>query len=116
MAVDILEDTVLPTWDVRFDLRIDQSDFRLVSGIARSEALAHIVRGIPIPPSVYERLDRLNILRAVRGTTGIEGADLSEDDVARVLASSDNVLGGSRFREEREARNAAAVMRTVADL
>jgi Fic family protein len=106
----------VPTWDVRFNLRIDQSDYRLVSAIAKTDALAYIVRGIPIPPSVYDRLDQLNILRAVRGTTGIEGADLSEEDVARVLQSEENVLGSSRTREEREARNAAAVMRMVADV
>jgi len=63
---------------------------------------------------VYDRLDRLNISRAVRGTTGIEGADLSEEEVARVLDSEENVLGQARSREEREARNAAAVMRLVA--
>jgi len=105
----------MPTWDVSFDLHIDLSNYQLISAVAKTEALAHIVRGIPIPPAVYDRLDRLNISRAVRGTTGIEGADLSEEEVALVLSSEVDVLGGAKAREEREARNAAAVMRMVAE-
>jgi hypothetical protein len=104
----------MPTWDVDFTLHIGLTDYKVVSGGARAEALAHVVRGIPIPPAVYERLDRLNISRAVRGTTGIEWADLSAEEVERVMLSDEPcVLGQAKAREEREARNAAAVMRMV---
>jgi Fic family protein len=100
-------------WDVRFDLHVDLSNEVLIKAVARAEALAQIVRGIPLPPAVYDRIDRLNISRAVRGTTGIEGADLSEEEVARVLTTDHAVLGQARAREEREARNAGAVMALV---
>ena len=104
----------MPNWDIRFDLNIDLTAYELIAAVARSEALAYIVRGIPMPPAVHARLDRLNISRAVRGTTGIEGSDLSEAEVAQVLDSNaENVLGRGRVREEREARNAANVMRFV---
>ncbi len=104
----------MPNWDVRFDLNVDQRDEALVKAVAKAEALAQIVRGIPLPPAAYEQIDRLNISRAVRGTTGIEGSDLSEDEVAQVLRTNQNVLGQARAREEREVRNAGAVMAFVA--
>ena len=56
-------------------------------------------------------------MRAVRGTTGIEGADLTEEEVGRILEEPHDkpVLPESRAREEQEARNAEAVMRFVAN-
>jgi Fic family protein len=106
----------LPAWTVRFDLRINLSDSRLLPAIAKAEALSAVIRGIPMPPAVGQRLDRLNILRAVRGTTGIEGSDLSEDEVGRVLDSMSDApaLPAGRRREELEVRNAARVMEFVA--
>lgn len=64
------------------------------------------------------KIDALNILRAVQGTTGIEGIELSEDEVERVLeaAPGERALSPGREREEKEVRNAANVMRYVADL
>ena len=49
----------------------------------------------------------------MRGTTGIEGADLTEGEVGDILAAGPGggpVLGEARAREETEARNAARVM------
>ncbi|MEX0786190.1 MAG: Fic family protein [Dehalococcoidia bacterium] len=85
---------------------------------ARAEALAAVIRQIPIPPFVKARIDALNILRAVRGTTGIEGADLSEEEVERIIGArpEERVLSASRAREEKEVRNADRVMKYVAEL
>jgi len=107
----------MPTWDVRFDLNVNLGSAELVQLVARAEALASVIRGVPMPPYVRERLDRLNILRAVRGTTGIEGSDLTEQEVAQVLSTDATgpVLPGSRSREEQEVRNANFVMRYIAD-
>ncbi len=79
--------------------------------------MASVTRGIPIPPSVQERLDRLNILRAVGGTIGIEGTELSEEEIRLVIASPPDVspLGPGREREEQEARNANELMEYVAE-
>lgn len=103
----------MPTWDVRFNLPLDLSDTRLLAALARAEALSSVIRGVHISPYVRERLDRLNIVRAVRGTTAIEGADLSEEEVARVIASPEPVLGSARQRDEQETRNAELVMRHI---
>ncbi|MCC6237656.1 MAG: Fic family protein [Dehalococcoidia bacterium] len=64
-------------------------------------------------------MNRLNIVRAVRGTTGIEGAEVSEDEVERILAapaSRGPVLGEARAREEREVRNASRVMEFIREV
>lgn len=103
----------MPRWSVHFHAAVDFSDQELVQLVARIEALAWLVAEIPLPPAVREEANRLNIVRAVRGTTGIEGANLTEGEVGDILAATpDNepVLGAARAREEAEARNAAQVM------
>ena len=107
----------MPSWDVHFDLCVDVSDPALVAHVAAIRATARTIRGIPIPPAVQEDLHRLNIMRAVRGTTGLEGADLSEEEVREVIGAREGapVLSASRQREEREVRNAHALMRFVED-
>ena len=66
----------MPSWPVSFNLRLNLTSPEILTLAARAEAMARVIRAIPIPPHVQERIDRLNILRAVRGTTGIEGSDL----------------------------------------
>ena len=68
----------MPSWQVNFDLRLATNARDIVEDLAMVHAMASVIRGIPIPPQVQQRLDQLNIMRAVRGTTGIEGIELSE--------------------------------------
>lgn len=104
----------MPAWRVHFDLVVDASRPSLVQALAEIRAFASVVRGVPLPPSVQRRLHALNIMRAVRGTTGIEGADLSEEEVGAIIAASATpVLSGARQREELEARNANELMKRV---
>lgn len=109
---------VMPRWDVHFSTRVDVTKPTIVDCVAKIHALSAVTRGIPVPPHVQTRLDHLNILRAVRGTTGIEGSDLSEEEVAEVLRAprTEPVLSGNRSREEKEVRNAEALMYRVAEL
>ena len=107
----------MPSWEVHFDLTLQINDRALIQDLAKIHALAGVIRGIPISPLVQQHLDRLNILRAVRGTTGIEGTELSEDEVSRILDSPPDVsaLGPGREREEQEAKNAEALMLYVGE-
>ena len=77
----------LPSWSVHFDLTVRAETPQVIRDLARIHALASVIRGIPIPPHVQHRLDRLNILRAARGTIGIEGTELSEEEVELVMDS-----------------------------
>ncbi len=107
----------MPSWEVHFGLNLRVENPRIIGDVARIHALASVIRGIPIPPSVQERLDRLNILRAVSGTIGIEGTELSEEEVSRVMDSppDSSALGPGREREEQETRNANELMEYVAE-
>ena len=69
----------MPSWEVHFDLTLQVDSRQIIESLARNHALAGVIRGIPIPPSSQQRLYRLNVLRAVQGTTGIEGTELTED-------------------------------------
>ena len=107
----------MPSWDVHFELTVQVDSRYVIESLARIHALAGVIRGIPIPPSVQQRLDRLNILRAVQGTTGIEGTELTEEELYRILDADPGAptLERGREREEQEARNAEALMRYVAE-
>lgn len=104
----------MPTWNVHFDLRVEPRP-GLTRALAEIRAFSSVINGIPLPPRVQDRLHSLNIMRAVRATTGIEGADLSEEEVEEIIAASKDspVLPSGRQREEREARNANELMRRV---
>ena len=108
----------MPRWPVHFHAYVDLGDAELLQLVARIEALAGLVAAIPLPPALRAEANRLNIARAVRGTTGIEGADLTEGEVGDILAAGLDggpVLGEARAREEAEARNAARVMDYIRD-
>ena len=102
-------------WNVNFNTHLDDHHPEIVSCTARAHALAGVIRDIPILPSIKRRLDALNILRAVRGTTGIEGIELTEDEVKQIMESprKKSALPPNRSREEQEARNAQQVMSYV---
>ena len=105
----------MPSWDVHFDVRVRVDEPRLVRAVERSRAIAETIRGIPVTTNVRKRLNALNIARAVRGTAAIEGTRISEEEALEVLdASADvRVLPPDRSRDEREARNAQAVLEFV---
>ena len=105
----------MPSWDVHFDVRVRVDEPRLVRAVERSRAIAETIRSIPVTTNVRKRLNALNIARAVRGTAAIEGTRISEEEALEVLdASADvRVLPPDRSRDEREARNAQAVLEFV---
>lgn len=108
----------MPSWDVSFDLRVDFTNLELLSSLARVMAIAPVVQGIPAPPHVQERIDRLNVIRAVHGTTGIEGVDVTADEVAEIIDAPEgtHVLPDSRRREETEVRNASKARDYIQEL
>ena len=108
----------MPRWNIHFQPYVELRDPELLQLVARVEALAGLVATIPLPPAMRAEADRLNIMRAVRGTTGIEGANLTEGEVGDILAADptgEPVLGVARAREEAEARNAGRVMDYIRD-
>jgi len=107
----------MPSWNVNFDTIVQGDNREIIRHVERIHALAAVIREIPIPPAVQRSIDALNILRAVRGTTGIEGTELTEDEVSQIMNTppQKRALPSSRSREEQEARNAEQLMYFVAD-
>jgi len=107
----------MPSWEIDFNCRLNTQDPEILSNVAKADALANVIRGIPLPPGVQQRINALNILRAVRGTTGIEGTELSETEVEQIMSAApgEHILPPSRQRAEQEAKNAQEVMAFVAD-
>ncbi len=104
----------MPTWDIRFDLAVEWSSPDISALLARVAELAAAARALPIPPDAQERLNRLNIVRAVWGTTAIEGSTLSQQEVAEALdADAVGPASSRRGRQQQEARNAASAMEYV---
>ena len=84
-----------------FVYRLEVEDRRqLVTIDAYREAAFNLM----LPPEWRDQLGRLNRVRAVHGTTALEGNPLSEEQVASALDGSDSVRG--RTREQAQIRNA----------
>jgi len=108
----------MPSWDVHFDVKVQTTYPEIVALTAKCHALASVIGNIPITPSMQQKIDSLNILRAVRGTTGIEGTEVTEEEVKDIInaAPSKSVLPPSRSRHEKEVHNADKLVRYVARL
>ncbi len=108
----------MPEWQVNFDINFDENNVDIIRCVERIKAIASVINGIPIPPAVQKKLDSLNILRAVRGTTGIEGTELTEEEVDAIIDAGEGVpvLNGGRRREEQEVRNANELMLKIKGL
>lgn len=106
----------MPEWIVNFNIRVRTDKEEVLRLLSRIHAFASVIKSIPIPPGVQRRLDALNIMRAVRGTTGIEGAELTEEEVEQIMSApkTKHVLPKSRRREEIEARNSEELMHFIA--
>jgi Fic family protein len=115
----------VPAWHPDFNPRIDTRHPKLVELAVEVEALKRSVLKIPLPPFFQKKYDQMNIVRQIRGTTGIEGNALDEDKIADIVARVDSSgqvrvadpeaaassgLGGARL-EEQEVLNAERVLR-----
>lgn len=105
----------MPSWPINFDLVV-QNDAALIEMTAAIRTTAHAIRSVPVTPATAERLHRLNIVRAVSGTTGIEGVTLNEREVDDILYGTPPRLPPSLQREEQEVRNAQALFLRVEEL
>lgn len=87
-----------------FDYRIGLPARRLQALLVKIDGCREAVHSLLLPPKWKDRLERLNRIRAVRGTTGLEGNPLSEEQVAEVL--DDETGAAARTMERLQARNA----------
>jgi Fic family protein len=72
-------------WLPMFQPHIDLKDPAIIENIIEIEAYKKSTIKIPLPPGLKEKLNQLNIIRAIKGTTGIEGNTLSETDIEKLV-------------------------------
>ena len=69
----------------RFDYQLDVQGQTLFRDLIAIEAYKQAALNLVLPPNWAERLDKLNRVRAIYGTTALEGNPLSEAEVAHQL-------------------------------
>lgn len=89
-----------------FEFRLHIDDLR--SDLIRIEASREAALNLVLPPDWKTQLDRLNRVRAVHGTTALEGNPLSEAEVGRQMdmLASPSTAPGTPSRDERQVLNA----------
>lgn len=76
-----METTILMDWErFSFNYRLNQAE--LASDLVKIEAYREAVLNLVLPSDWRQQLDRLNRVRAVYGTTALEGNPLSEQEVS----------------------------------
>ena len=78
--------------EFRFEYRLDNSSFWAQTITIEAHRLA--ADNLVLAPEWRDQLDRLNRVRAVYGTTAIEGNPLSEPEVSRQIELADQESGG----------------------
>jgi Fic family protein len=95
-------------WDgFKFDYVLRTAD--LSPDLISIEAYRESATNLVLPPDWREQLDRLNRVRAVHGTTALEGNPLSEAEVMRqmeIAAKADDAGKPRATREQQQIRNA----------
>ena len=71
----------------QFDYRVQLES--LHSDLVQIEAYKEAALNLVLPPPWREQLDRLNRIRAVHGTTALEGNPLTEAEVGRQMEMLD---------------------------
>lgn len=89
--------------DFEFRIRVSQRD--LTDLLIEMEAHRRSIQKLRLLPEWAEDLKRLNIIRAVHGTTAIEGNPLTEEEVGHALAEGSQ-RGHGNGLAERQVQNA----------
>jgi Fic family protein len=91
----------MPKWNIHFNHQVDTDDRELIALHAHIESYRLSIMRIPLPPGKQREFNQINMIRQIKGTTGIEGNNLSEDQIRRVIES-----GQANKESEIEAENA----------
>ena len=97
----------------QFDYRVQLES--LHSDLVQIEAYKEAALNLVLPPPWREQLDRLNRIRAVHGTTALEGNPLTEAEVGRQMEmlDEDAPLPPEQSREQQQVRNAARAQQWI---
>ena len=91
-----------------FDLHLEETA-NLMGNLISIEAYKESAMNLVLPPDWHDQLDRLNRIRAVHGTTALEGNPLSEAEVAHQIDIAEQPGETAELkatREQQQIRNA----------
>ncbi|MDE0350506.1 MAG: Fic family protein [Gammaproteobacteria bacterium] len=93
--------------DFRFEYRVELDEPGR-DDLTRIEGYREAAGNLVLPPHWSDQLDRLNRIRAVHGTTALEGNPLSEAEVEHQMELMEEPQAGPEHpsREQRQVRNA----------
>jgi Fic family protein len=92
--------------DFKFDYRLERLE--LLGHLIHIEAYREAALNLVLPPEWSKELDKLNRVRAVYGTTALEGNPLSEAEVSHQLDLIEAPSGPNKItREQLQIRNAS---------
>src|SRR5947209_6106091 len=92
--------------DFKFDYRLERPE--LLGHVIHIEAYREAALNLVLPPEWSKELDKLNRVRAVYGTTALEGNPLSESEVSHQLDLIEAPSGPNKItREQLQIRNAS---------
>jgi Fic family protein len=94
----------MPNWDA-FDFTLHFSSSLLQEDLINIEAYRLSLHRLHLPPEWRQELQKLYIVRAVHGTTAIEGNPLSEQEVSKQLAKGGSA--GAKDQVHQQTKNAA---------
>ena len=102
----------------KFTFEYEYSFPSLLGQIIVVEANKQAVLDLVLPPEWKDQLDKLNRVRAVYGTTALEGNPLSEAEVSHQMELTQGQIGaqpGKATREQQQIRNSALAQNWVKD-
>ncbi|MGE5559026.1 MAG: Fic family protein [Bacillota bacterium] len=102
-------------WEINFNHQLGDLDNDIWALIIEIEAYKRSVLKIPLPPGLSKKINKINIIRQIKGTTGIEGNTLSEDEIAQIIDKkhTDQERGESVSLEAQEALNSEKVIEYI---
>jgi Fic family protein len=99
-------------WEINFNPTISDDNLReLLPLFVEVEAFRKSVLKLPIPPGLSRKINKINIVRQIKGTTGIEGNTLTEEQINDVLDSP--IKENAQNNEEQEVRNAYKIIEFI---
>ena len=96
-------------WDICFKDTLNGVD-ALYALFIEIEAYRKSVIKLPIPPGLARKVNSINIVRQIRGTTGIEGNTMTESNIKEFL---NNPQKEAADIEEQEVQNANAIIKFI---
>lgn len=96
------------SWPVTFEPNLDSKYFSFL--VNRIDTLAGILRDLPIAPATRAAIDHAEIVRAIRGSCGLEGNTIDEPEISRLLRGNKQA---SRTKDERQVLNADLTLRQI---